>query len=95
MTSLQLAFEFQKTYPGIVRLLGFEAGGTEVRDQNSLAHYLANELFTRISTGRITEVEGASLSSAFLNQLSYQHQGTPFDSSVKLGSYDLALFRLK
>lgn len=93
VTAMQLAFMFQKHYPGIVRLLGLEPGGTEVRDTNSLAVYFANELSTRILTGRVTSVELAPLANVHLDRLAFSHHGAPFEAHTDIFHPDLTLFR--
>lgn len=95
LTSLQLAIEFEQEYPGIARLLGFEVGGAGVREQASLAHYLAHEIMTRIVTGRLPTVEASFLYHGHLMSLPYRYRGNPIESTIEEDHFDLALIRLK
>ncbi len=95
MTSLQLAFAFQKEFSGLANLAGYQAGGKSFEDRNSLAHFITKELIGILSIHKDSPIEGAFLSDEGITEIGYINKSAPLQSNVNKTTFDLAMFRLK
>lgn len=82
LSAYQLAIEFAKKYPDIVRDLGYQIGGKGIGVQVSLAQYIAGQLSRNIKAGKIVHIEGAFLSNVHLKDISFNNQGNEIRSSL-------------
>jgi hypothetical protein len=95
MTSMQLAFAFEKEFSGLANLLGYHAGGKGFDDRNSLAIFIAKELISYLSITKDPTIEGAFLSDESVTEIGYINKSAPLQSNVNKTTFDLAMFRLK
>lgn len=95
VTAYQIAIEFASRYPEETAQLDKPIGGAGTGQRDSLAQYLANILSRRISTGRLTRIEGGFLSNQHLHDISFETDGGVIHSSLTDTSHALSMFRLR
>ncbi len=95
VSAYQIAFEFAREYSGIMQLSGYEVGGKDTDDRNSLALFIARELSTRIRTNQVTSIDCVFLAYKDIEALNYSYMGTTMVSNIGETAFDLALFRMK
>ena len=94
LTAYQLAIEFDRRNHDIVLLLGKEIGGADTGTRDSLAQYLALQLSREIKDDPNHPVEGAFISNRYIQELSYDYNNAPIQSSLTR-TQDLSMFRLR
>jgi hypothetical protein len=94
LTSYQIAIEFRQRYQNEFRRLGKRVGGAETGQRNSVSQYIAGQLTSRISDGRITNIEGRFLWRTHLKTLEYKDERQTIRSSLGK-SYETTMFRLR
>jgi len=88
VTAYQLAIEFDRCHPELVKQLGLNVGGKGTGEHASLAQYLARELSQRLKRDAMENIEGAFLSRLHVASLR-------FSSEVESSTENLSMFRLK
>ena len=82
LTAYQLAIEFDRRHPNIVRDCGYQVGGAGIGERNSLAQYLALELSRHIRDNHNYPIEGAFISNQDVRELSYNYGNDVITSSI-------------
>ena len=95
ITAYQLAINLYEKHPDIEADLALPVGGSGAGQRHTLAKYLANVLSQAISAGRITNIEGAFLSSLHLNEISFNTPTGVIVSSLTQTPYPVSMYRLK
>ncbi|MBC8492794.1 MAG: hypothetical protein H8D43_03330 [Chloroflexi bacterium] len=95
LTAYQPAIEFARRHADDAAELGFPIGGVGTGQRNSLAQYLAGQLFRNIQDGRLPDIEGGILSNQHLNGISFDVDGEVIHSSLTGTDFTLSMFRLR
>ena len=98
LTPYQIAIEFAQRFPDDFQQLeqrGYPIGGEGAGVRNSLPQYIAGELSRRIRESEFDDIEGGSISSCHMCELSFDHEQDIIRSSLTNSGYDLSLFRLR
>ena len=93
LTAYQIAISFAERHRQDMDSIGKQIGGRGTGLSHSLAQYFANQLSRRLSTGRITGIEGRFLHGTHLRTLQYRSPDGDIESSTGTAA-DLSMFRL-
>ena len=95
LTAYQIAIEFARRYPDIVKELGWPVGGEGTGKRNTLAQYLARWLSQLVKDNPRGQIEGGFLSNQHLDDIRFDNSGEIIHSSLTGSGYTLSMFRLR
>lgn len=96
LTAYQIAIEFNRRFKDEADEIGFQVGGKDIGERNSLAQYLAGQLSQRIVSGELEDIEVAFISNDNLSEISFTNYCEPLIvSSLTSTPYPLSMFRLR
>lgn len=94
-TAYQLAFDFAERYPDDFKTLGYGIGGDGSGDGYNLPQYIAKNLSSGISAGRITHLEYAFLHTRRMKVMEFEYTEERIGASAPGTKLDVSMYCLK